>query len=255
MAPRLNRFFPYTGSKRQMARFYPPPEQNTIVEPFAGSAGYSLEYWSRKVRLFDVDPLVVGLWRWLIRARPEDVLALPILRPGERVSDLGLDEAPATLIRAWGSENASGNLRHDAVAGRHNRPAVVRSHLGPTKAFSANWSAKVRASVARQLEAIRHWTAELADYREIPDVRATWFIDPPYESLDVRYGPKIPIDRAELAAWCRRRQGLAIVCEAEPAAWLPFTPFRGTWEGPGFRGLLRVKGTFRTTELIWVARN
>ena len=34
--------FYYYGRKKQIAKYYPEPKYDTIVEPFAGSAAYSL---------------------------------------------------------------------------------------------------------------------------------------------------------------------------------------------------------------------
>ena len=38
----LKPFWRYYGGKYRAAPAYPPPRLGTIVEPFAGSAGYSL---------------------------------------------------------------------------------------------------------------------------------------------------------------------------------------------------------------------
>ena len=36
--------FSFYGGKRRLARFYPPPQHDVVVEPFAGSASYSVTY-------------------------------------------------------------------------------------------------------------------------------------------------------------------------------------------------------------------
>ena len=41
---RLRPFFCYYGGKWRAAPKYPPPEHDTIVEPFAGAAGYATRY-------------------------------------------------------------------------------------------------------------------------------------------------------------------------------------------------------------------
>jgi site-specific DNA-adenine methylase len=76
--------FPFYGSKWRDARRYPAPGESIVIEPFAGSAGYSLWYEPHRVWLYDVDPIVVGVWSYLIAATPRELLALPDLEPGQR---------------------------------------------------------------------------------------------------------------------------------------------------------------------------
>ena len=83
----LRPFFSFYGSKWRLAPRYPPPRYATIIEPFAGSAGYSLRYPEREIILIDKDPIVAGLWRWLISASPDDILSLPVLKRGESLDD------------------------------------------------------------------------------------------------------------------------------------------------------------------------
>ena len=70
--PVLRPFFGYYGGKwRDTPRLYPPPEHNTIVEPFAGSAGYSLRFpRTPRVILYEKDPIVAGVWQYLIGVKP-----------------------------------------------------------------------------------------------------------------------------------------------------------------------------------------
>ncbi len=87
------------------------------------------------------------------------------------------------------------------------------------------WGAKVRARIAKQLEAIKDWTIVEGDgpaqtiYGE-----ATWFVDPPYAGRPgshYRHGSK-GIDYEQLGAWCRYLPGQVMVCEQLGADWLPF---------------------------------
>lgn len=60
--------FKWFGSKWNASRHYPKPVYSIIVEPFAGSAGYSLRYGDGKsVILCETNVLVRRLWQWLIR--------------------------------------------------------------------------------------------------------------------------------------------------------------------------------------------
>jgi site-specific DNA-adenine methylase len=54
-------FFPYYGSKWNIARYYPAPATGVVVEPFAGAAGYATFYDCPRVDLYDADPIVAGV--------------------------------------------------------------------------------------------------------------------------------------------------------------------------------------------------
>jgi hypothetical protein len=43
-------FFSFFGSKWRVAPHYPAPERDLIIEPFAGSAGYSLRHAGNPLR-------------------------------------------------------------------------------------------------------------------------------------------------------------------------------------------------------------
>ena len=66
-------FFTYYGGKYRAAPKYPAPRHETIVEPFAGSAGYSVRHFARDVRLYDVDPIIVGVWSYLTRTPADEI--------------------------------------------------------------------------------------------------------------------------------------------------------------------------------------
>lgn len=83
----LHPFFSFFGSKWRLAPSYPRPEASTIIEPFAGSAGYSLRYPAHRVKLFDIDPVVVGVWKYLIAVSERELLRLPDVRRGELLDD------------------------------------------------------------------------------------------------------------------------------------------------------------------------
>jgi hypothetical protein len=58
------------------------------VEPFAGSAGYSLRYPSHNVVLVERDPLIAATWRYLLRVSAAEILALPDIRMDQTVADM-----------------------------------------------------------------------------------------------------------------------------------------------------------------------
>ena len=58
-------FFLYYGGKWRLAERLGPPQRHHVIEPFAGSAGYSCFWEPKKVTLIERDPLVVGVWKFL----------------------------------------------------------------------------------------------------------------------------------------------------------------------------------------------
>lgn len=70
-------FFCFYGGKWRAAPRYPKPQYRTVIEPFAGAAGYATRYADRDVILVERDPVIASLWRWLIAATPNDILSLP----------------------------------------------------------------------------------------------------------------------------------------------------------------------------------
>ena len=82
--------FYYYGRKKQIAKCYPKPNFNTIIEPFAGSAAYSLhnDNWKKHVILIEKDKKVFDIWDWLInKASEKDIRNLPELKVGEKSSE------------------------------------------------------------------------------------------------------------------------------------------------------------------------
>ncbi len=90
--------WPYYGSKWRDAKRYGAPRFDHVIEPFAGSAGYSTFYAPRRVRLFDTDPYVVGVWRYLIATPASEILALPDLEVGQSVDSLKLPQEARWLL-------------------------------------------------------------------------------------------------------------------------------------------------------------
>jgi site-specific DNA-adenine methylase len=78
MMSQLHPFFSYFGSKFRLAKFYPEPQCDEIIEPFAGSAGYSLLYPNKQVTLYELYEPIVELWDYLIKVPEQEILALPV---------------------------------------------------------------------------------------------------------------------------------------------------------------------------------
>jgi hypothetical protein len=235
VAPQLRPFFGYYGGKwRDALKHYPPPQHNTVIEPFAGSAGYSLRYAHSKVILCEIDPVLSEVWRYLIRVKSKEILAIPDLATDQSVDDLNICQEARWLVGFW--------LNRGTASPRKSPSKWMRDGIRP----GSFWGDRVRRMIASQVDAIRHWRILNCSYDECPTSRAaTWFIDPPYEAAGrhYRFGSE-QIDYDALAAWCRSRPGQVVVCENEGARWLPF------------RDLADVKTTRadrRSKEVVWLA--
>jgi site-specific DNA-adenine methylase len=211
--PQLRPFFGYYGGKwRDALKHYPAPKHDTIVEPFAGSAGYSLRYANRKVILCEIDPLLTEVWQYLRRVTPAEIRAIPDLPIDGTVDDLRIVPEAKWLVGLW--------LNRGISQPRVSPSRWMRDGIRP----GSFWGERVRETIASQVESIRHWQVYNCSYDACPvDGEATWFIDPPYEKAGqyYRFGSK-QIDYEALAKWSRARRGQVIVCENEGATWLPF---------------------------------
>lgn len=209
----LRPFFSFYGGKWRIAPRYPMPRHPTIIEPFAGSAGYSLRYPQKRVVLVDLDPVVAALWRWLIGVPAKDVRHLPLIQVGQTVDDLDLNPEAKSLIGFW---------LNKGTASPSKRPSAWMRRGTHSRSF---WGPEIRERVASQVDAIRHWRVIAGDYALAPDVPATWFVDPPYIGPPGRHYRYSTVDHGALGVWARSRRGQVIVCENVGATWLPFAPF------------------------------
>lgn len=203
----LRPFFSYFGSKWRLAPTYPPPEHETLIEPFAGSAGYALRYHRKKVILIEKDPRIAALWRWLIKVERSEVMQIPLF--SERV------------LRVGDMTDVCEEAR--LLVGFNVNVATTTPRQSPIKQTGLGWSLGTKIRIAQQVQRIRHWSVIEGSYEEAPDIEATYFADPPYVELggQYRHGSK-QLDFSALADWCCTRRGLTIVCENEGASWLPF---------------------------------
>ena len=106
---RLDPMFSYYGSKWRLAPEYPPSKHHLIIEPFAGSACYSL-YWGvaycnylfspPNVQLYDKNEKICMIWDYLINAKATEIKALPLLESDEQIPSHLCDEA-RYLIGFW----------------------------------------------------------------------------------------------------------------------------------------------------------
>lgn len=209
---KIGPLFKWFGSKWQSAKHYPHPEHDDVCEPFAGGAGYSLNYVEKKVCIWDEDHHLMQLWPWLIgSATSQDILDIPVDVPeGTDIRTLGLSVGQSLLMKHWQRTNNVGECWT----------------ISPWGSMPGQWTTNTRARVADQFHRIRHWRFESPK----ADVTATWFIDPPY-IWNYRYHRKLaPFDHLSLAKLVHAIPGksLVIVCEAkdkktgECPSYLPF---------------------------------
>lgn len=217
MTPGLRPFFPYFGGKFRSAPRYPPPDHDWIVEPFAGSAGYAMRYPDRQVMLVEASEPIAAIWQYLILARPSEILRLPLLEPGQSVDSLvGVPQPARWLIGMWCNP---GSAQPKKTLCRWQR------FDGCTPRFQV-WGEGIRERIASQVGQISHWIVRFGSYTSTPNIRATWFIDPPYQGAGRHYpcGSR-GINYVALGEWCRQRRGQVMVCENTGAEWLPFSHF------------------------------
>ena len=204
--------FDYFGSKKRLAPTYDPPTYDTIIEPFAGAAAYSMLWLTRRREmtaiLYDIDPMVIELWTRLLDLTPEELWHYPDPVKGERTTDPIYLTATVTY-GSW--VRASKGKDYQISEWMHRDFPEIKRRMADTLAH-------VRGRV----------TIHDASYEGAHDVEATWFIDPPYQTEGHQYALGNAIDFAGLGDWCRSRQGQVIVCESLGADWLEFTPHRMT---------------------------
>lgn len=238
------RVISYYGSKYRLARHYPAPQYETIVEPFAGSAGYALHYPESSVRLYDLNEKICAVWDYMIRVNPDEIRRLPILAYGERVDDYEttLTQEARWLIGWWVQTATPEPTQSHSPWGAH--------HLATNS--KRTWTSARREAVAQTSGRVKHWTITQGSYANIEDQRATWFVDPPYACKAGRRYPHSSIDFEHLAEWSRSRSGQTIVCEnTNSDRWLPFEEFRAI-TGANKPNL---EARSKTKEAIWYRRD
>lgn len=196
----------YYGSKSRVVDLYPRPKESKIIEPFAGSARYSLKYFENDVLLVDAYEVIVKIWRYLQSCSPSDLYGLPTLKTGMNLKDYSLSEGELLFLGMLaGVASTQPRFKVSMFSGEQNGRKNKIKHI------------------AESLFKIKHWKIEHKSYEEIENEKATWFIDPPYQYGGHAY-VKNKIDFYKLAHWCKERKGQTIVCENMKAQWLPFKP-------------------------------
>lgn len=213
----------YYGRKSKFINLYPKPKHDLIIEPFAGTAVYSLheDNWKKEVILLEKYDVLVQLWKYLQQAKPENIIALPDLSEGQKVDEF----TQLTQEEKW------------LIGFCINRGSA--SPKKTAKKFNSWDKDKIR--IANNIHKIKHWTILQGSYEDIPNQKATWFIDPPYQNQGKYYRHNNKnINFEYLGEWSKSRLGQVIVCENIDANWL------------NFQSLIEFRGQLKTnTESIW----
>jgi len=224
----------YYGSKNKIAKLYPIPKYETVIEPFAGAAWYSVLYRHKKVLLNEKYEVIYNIWKWLINeANSELLLQHQDFFVGQDIKLLALTKPHKDLI---GFCINRGSIAPKNIVQKWSCQVASKPDWASTTAFALK-------KIANLLPEIKHWKIQFGDYRSLPDIEATWFIDPPYQFGGEHYSVN-SVDYSELAEWCKTRKGQVIVCENTKANWLPFSP------------LTEIQGQrVKTTEAIYLHEN
>jgi hypothetical protein len=123
------------------------PQYDTIVEPFAGAAGYSLRYYQRRVLLIEKYPVIAEIWRYLIGARAPEILRIPLVE--------AVDDLPSWVPK--GGRDLVGFAMNAATTQPCRTLSSGRKKMREAGRVFEGWSEQMRARVASQVEQIKHW--------------------------------------------------------------------------------------------------
>lgn len=227
-------FFSYYGAKYTAAKHLGPPRRDLVIEPFAGSACYSLRWNVPRVRLYDVSPDICALWDFLINCSADDIAKIP-----DRFDDiadvLALPRGPQLLVRFWISKGR-------AEPTKSLSPWYLEYR---NKGFCRVWGPAVKARIIAQKPLISAWEIKQMPWHHVPQVEAHWHVDPPYNNYAGSKYPHSRVDFKALSEWCENLPGAVDVCENAGAAWLPFRPLCLVNSGRGRRG------GQKSAEVVW----
>ena len=221
----MQAFFSYYGSKWRGASRYGHPRRDLVIEPFAGSACYSVRWEAPNVRLYDVSEDVCIAWDWLINCSTDDVKNVPDAFSTTE-EWLALPDGPRQVVD-WNINYGQGRVSKTLAkwylhyVNTGERIGRLASH-GRHRSGCPFWRREVKDRIIQQKPLIENWSVENLSYENIPLEEAHWHVDPPYQGKPGRGYEHNQVDYAHLGEWCRNLPGAVDVCENEGADWLPF---------------------------------
>jgi len=211
--------FYYYGAKKQLAKWYPSPIGNVIVEPFGGSAAYACFHLQRNKDLtaiiIEKDARVISLWQKLLAMTPDEIREYPTPEEGCKVTDY--------FVMVCATGNAINKCKSMTVTPRMPRIFdIMKSKVADTIEMAGDRITVVEGDYTKSCE---------FDGSEV-----TFFVDPPYApnnrpSKGSVYGGgkgyakgccSESINYPEVASFCRARKGAVIACDYADASWMPF---------------------------------
>lgn len=177
--------FHYSGNKKRLSPLLRKPVSDIVIEPFAGSAGYSLYYKPSKVILFENNTDIYNLWNWLITATTiKDLEKLESLKVSVKtdIRTLNLPKPEETLFRL----------------------TCASVYVGQLSSWIAYPQNSVNFSFLKEnLDYIKNnITLGGKDFRESLSLKGTFFIDPPYVGTHGNYkdkSKKLSLDNIEIS--------------------------------------------------------
>jgi hypothetical protein len=206
--------FSYYGGKSKIADVYPAPRHDLIIEPFAGAAAYSFRYRDRQVWLNDLDDRVASIWEFLLSPDAADWVERywpATVRAGATSADYLPDNRPDGLVELFRAEANQGTQGARGV------------HEQVTSMGEKCWG-RTKGKLLEIIPTISHWKFTRRDYEQISNLRACWFIDPPYANAAGQRYRESSVDYGKLGSYASTRNGQVIVCENSGATWLDFRP-------------------------------
>ena len=198
----------YYGAKTNIVDHYPAPREDKIIEPFAGTARYSLKYYDRDILLVDKYDVIIKIWKWLQQCSPSDILNLPRFKTGDNINDHNYNCIEERYLMGF-------LVGFGATA--------PRNIVTPRLTIRPNHINYGLEKIASNLFKIKYWKFINGEYIDIANNTATWFIDPPYQfgGHSYKHSNK-KIDYEHLARWSMERKGQVMVCENTKADWMNF---------------------------------
>ena len=165
--------------------------------------------WEKNVILNDKYDKVYAVWDFLINhASVKNIKKLPNLTEGLNIDNLKISESEKILL------------------GFYANPASSTPKKTVSKRGEISWN-RHKSFLIENLHKVKHWKITNKSYDELKNLKATYFIDPPYQFGGEYYhsaSSNKHLNYDDLAKWCLSRKGEIIVCENNKADWLNFKP-------------------------------